>query len=58
MHLFCWNTESRQGVAAASVKISHQHRFEEPALRDVKASILGQNLDVLHFIVEPANKKK
>lgn len=43
---------------AASVKISHQHRFEEPALRDVKAPILGQNLDVLHFLVEPAKKTK
>lgn len=38
--------------------VSHQHSFEEPALRDVKASVLGQNLDVLHFIVEPANRRR
>lgn len=43
--------------AAAGVKIPHQHTFEQPALGDVKTSVLGQDLDVLHFVVEPAKTK-
>lgn len=31
----------------------YQHSLEQPTLRNVKAAILGQNLNVLDFIVEP-----
>lgn len=36
-----------------SKKKPYQHSLEQPALSDVKAAILGQNLNVLDFIVEP-----
>lgn len=38
-------------------EILYQHSFEQPALCDVKAAILGQNLDVLDFIIEPVKDK-
>lgn len=31
----------------------YQYSLEQPALSDVKAAILGQNLYVLDFLVEP-----
>lgn len=34
-------------------KNHYQHSLEQPALSDVKAAILGQNFNVLDFIVEP-----
>lgn len=37
--------------------MSHRNGFEQPALGDVKAAILGQDLDVLHFVVEPAKMR-
>lgn len=41
----------------SKIKMSHRDGFEQPALGDVKASILGQDLDVLHFVVEPATMR-
>lgn len=34
-------------------KNHYQHSLEQPALSDVKAAILGENFNVLDFIVEP-----
>lgn len=41
----------------SKVKMAHRDGFEQPAFGDVKASILGQDLDVFHFVVEPAKMR-
>ena len=45
------------GTISRAKRDSYQNGFEQPALCDVKAAILGENLDVPDFIIEPAEEK-